>query len=96
METIEITELTDLQEQVNLLGILVSCQPDGLSSVKHTLSQLPGVEIHGQNEHSQLVVTIEDPDGRQALLNRYETINATPGILATALVFSHSDDGLEN
>jgi len=95
MDTIAYTELTDLEQPVNLIGIVVSCQPDKLNNTHSSLTSLPGVEVHGQNAQGQLVVTIEELDGEKTLIKRYEAINQIPGILATSLVFSHSDDGLD-
>lgn len=95
MNVIETTELTHLDDAVNVIGIVVSCHPKTLPDTKAALTRLTGVEIHGQNEHGQLVVTIEEPDEQKSLIDTYQTISAYPNILATSLVFSHSDDGLD-
>lgn len=73
-----------------LLGLVVRPTIARSNQVAAELAQWPGVEIHGQGEQGQLVVTVEG-DSRKAVLAMVDAIEQFPGVVAVSLAYSHSD-----
>ena len=71
---------------MNISSIIVHAKPDALSSVRGSLEQIPGVEIHAATDDGKLVVTIEtDTDGETA--GTFDRINTMDGVMSAAMVF---------
>ncbi|MCT4654918.1 MAG: chaperone NapD [Cohaesibacter sp.] len=79
---------------MNVCGVLVHARPDRLMNVEALLSEIPGVETHGKSENSRLVVTIEDTETLSAM-DAMAKVNATDGVIATALVYHEMDPDLD-
>jgi nitrate reductase NapD len=76
--------------EFNISGVLVRARLDDLDRVRRALTELPGVEIHGQSEDGRLIVTVEDSDARRSAetVTSFEHID---GVLSAALVYQHTD-----
>ena len=71
---------------MNISSIIVHAKPTELSSVRGSLEQIPGVEIHAVTDDGKLVVTIEtDTDGETA--STFDRINTMDGVMSAAMVF---------
>ena len=71
---------------MNISSIIVYAKPIDLSSVRGSLEQIPGVEIHAVTDDGKLVVTIEtDTDGETA--STFDRINTMDGVMSAAMVF---------
>ena len=71
---------------MNISSIIVHAKPDALSSVRGSLEQIPGVEIHAATDDGKLVVTIEtETDGETA--GTFDRINTMDGVMSAAMVF---------
>ena len=71
---------------MNISSIIVHAQPTELASVRGSLEQIPGVEVHAATDDGKLVVTIEtDTDGETA--GTFDRINAMDGVMSAAMVF---------
>lgn len=71
---------------MNISSIIVHAQPTELASVRGSLEQIPGVEVHAATDDGKLVVTIEtDTDGETA--RTFDRINAMDGVMSAAMVF---------
>ena len=71
---------------MNISSIIVHAKPTELSSVRGSLEQIPGVEIHAVTYDGKLVVTIEtDTDGETA--STFDRINTMDGVMSAAMVF---------
>ena len=71
---------------MNISSIIVHAKPDALSSVRGSLEQIPGVEIHAVTDDGKFVVTIEtDTDGETA--GTFDRINTMDGVMSAAMVF---------
>lgn len=81
--------MSDVSGQ-QLLGVVVRPAPLRSNSVAAELAHWPGVEVHAQGEHGQLVVTIEG-DSRKAVLAMVDSIEQFPGVVGVSLAYSHSD-----
>jgi nitrate reductase NapD len=71
---------------MNISGVVVRTFPRDIDSVRKTLSDLDGVEVHGANEDGRLVVTVERHSEREVadLLMRMQDV---PGILSASMVY---------
>ena len=71
---------------MNISSIIVHAKPARLSSVRGSLEQIPGVEVHAATDDGKLVVTIEtDTDGETA--GTFDRINTMDGVMSAAMVF---------
>ncbi|MCC6659222.1 MAG: chaperone NapD [Rhodocyclaceae bacterium] len=71
---------------MNISSIIVHAQPTELASVRGSLEQIPGVEVHAATDDGKLVVTIEtDTDGETA--RTFDRINVMDGVMSAAMVF---------
>ncbi len=70
---------------MNISSIIVHAKPTALSSVRGSLEQIPGVEIHAATDDGKLVVTIEtETDGETA--STFDRINTMDGAMSAAMV----------
>ena len=71
---------------MNISGVVVRTFPRDIDSVRRTLSDLGGVEVHGANEDGRLVVTVERHGEREVadLLVRMQDV---PGVLSAFMVY---------
>jgi nitrate reductase NapD len=61
--------------------------PENLSSVKQRLMDLNiDIEFHGIEEAGKLVIVLES-EGKKGIMNSIDQINATEGVLNSALVY---------
>ena len=71
---------------MNISSIIVHAKPTELMSVRGSLEQIPGVEIHAATDDGKFVVTIEtDTDGETA--STFDRINTMDGVMSAAMVF---------
>jgi periplasmic nitrate reductase NapD len=71
---------------MNISSVIVHAKPDAQSSVRGSLEQIPGVEIHAVTDDGKFVVTIEtDTDGETA--STFDRINVMDGVMSAAMVF---------
>ncbi|MBT4520426.1 MAG: chaperone NapD [Halieaceae bacterium] len=71
---------------MNISGLVVRTLPASLMAVNRALGDLPGVEVHGQSNIGNLVVTVEQ-QGREAINQTLAAIENTKDVLATSLVY---------
>ena len=79
---------------MDISSLLIHTQPERAEQVHAQLEQLPGVEVHAATADGRLIVTLEKSDGRE-MSRAFEQLGAIPGVLATTLVYHHSE-ALEN
>jgi len=71
---------------MNISSVIVHAKPTELTSVRGSLEQIPGVEIHAATDDGKFVVTIEsDTDGETA--STFDRINTMDGVMSAAMVF---------
>ncbi|KAB2850570.1 MAG: chaperone NapD [Hyphomicrobiaceae bacterium] len=73
---------------MNICGVLVHAHPKQAASVASALSFLDGVEVHQTGESGQIILTVEDTDGRPAIDTLID-IQRHRGVLAASLVYHH-------
>ena len=77
--------------------MVVHTRPEDLVTVKNTIEQLPGAEIHGESDKGKLVVVLETQN-QGFITDVIDKINSDERVLGTALVYHHIEqlDPLEN
>jgi len=71
---------------MNISSVIVHAKPTELTSVRGSLEQIPGVEIHAATDDGKFVVTIEtETDGETA--STFDRINTMDGVMSAAMVF---------
>lgn len=76
---------------MNISGVIVRTRPERLAEVSARLRALDGVEIHATADDGRMVVTIEEPTGRDPAdtLLRMQDL---PGVLAASMVYHQFED----
>ena len=75
---------------MNIVGILINTLPAHTNSVVENLKKLD-IEIHGINEKSQIVITLEqETDGM--LTEQLTKVQQIYGVLTAAMVYHHVDE----
>jgi len=84
-------------QEVHISSMVVHVKPDHLQSVKNSIEQLPGAEIHGESDKGKLVVVLETQN-QDFITDIIENINNLKYVLNTALVYHQIEqlDSLEN
>ncbi|OGI41193.1 MAG: hypothetical protein A2140_05365 [Candidatus Muproteobacteria bacterium RBG_16_62_13] len=81
---------------MNIAGVLIHSLPGSTETVKHSLTTLPGVEVHAVSADGRMVVTVEG-ESADALADAFRGFNNMSGVLSAAMVYHHfdSDSGQE-
>ena len=81
---------------MNIAGVLIHSLPGSTETVKHSLTTLPGVEVHAVSADGRMVVTVEG-ESADALADTFRGFNDMSGVLSAAVVYHHfdSDSGQE-
>jgi len=77
--------------QYNICSALVHVKLEQLESVKQTLLNQVGVEVHAQTDDGRLVVTIESAD-RKEVGDRIMNFYKIGGVLSASMIYQFSDD----
>lgn len=76
---------------MNISGVLVRTFPDGVLPVSACLTEIPGVEVHGNNSDGRIVVTIEQDHANQ-LADAITRVTELPGVLAASMIYHQFED----
>jgi len=74
------------QLEVHISSMVVHVKPDSLQTVKTSIEQFPGAEIHGESESGKLVVVLET-ENQGYITDVIEKIGNIEYVLSTALVY---------
>lgn len=94
------TELQEIAEEVeeekfNIVGLVVNTRVEAHDEVQSVLKTMPGVEICAA-ESGKLVLTVDEVECEQSLVDIITLINNIPGVLATSIAYHHFEGGLAN
>ena len=79
---------------MNLCSVIVHARPEKISQVETTLTELPGVEVHGGAEdEGKLIVTVEDAEEITAA-DTMMSFNDIDGVISAILVYHYGGDDL--
>ena len=76
---------------MNISGVLVRTFPEGILPVSAHLTEMPGVEVHGNNNDGRIVVTVEQKQADQ-LADTISRMMSLPGVLAASMIYHQFDD----
>lgn len=76
---------------MNISGVIVRAYPEQINPVSACLSEMPGVEVHGNNDDGRIVVTVEQDDANHMsdVLTQMQTL---PGVLAASMIYHQFED----
>jgi|tagenome__1003787_1003787.scaffolds.fasta_scaffold19793404_2 periplasmic nitrate reductase NapD len=74
----------------HLVSLVVHARPDELGAIRAALTEMRGVEIHGESDAGKMVITLETANDHD-IVEAMGVIGELPGVLSTALVYQHSD-----
>ena len=83
-------------DPVNIAGVVVRTRPEESKKVAENLIRMKGVEVHAISDEGNLVVTVEESSEEKQIVSTLQSLADVPGVIATSLVYSHSDDNLFN
>lgn len=76
----------------HIVSLVVYCRPSTLLAIRDSIEAMPQTEIHADDGHAKLVVTIEGADTHQ-LTAQMDELRLLPGSLSVQMVFHQEDDG---
>jgi nitrate reductase NapD len=79
-----------MSDEMHIAGIVVRAAPTRVNAVRRALGEVPGTEIHAE-EDGKLVVTIEAASAVE-LADRVTGIGRFDGVLSAAPVYHHAED----
>ncbi len=79
-----------IQESINISGIVVRTLPENLTDVQAQLDNLCGVEIHAATNEGRLVVTVEKDDS-SAMADAFVQIQNLNHVISASLVYQHNE-----
>lgn len=76
---------------MNISGVLVRAYPEHIASVGDILTEMEGVEVHGNNSDGRIVVTVEQDDANlmSDVLVDMQTI---PGVLSASMIYHQFEE----
>lgn len=80
-----------MNSEWHISSLIVHARPDHQIRVRGAIESLPGVELHGNDEHGKFVVTVE-ASTESGIVDCIDSINRTEGVLSTVLVYHHNED----
>ena len=75
---------------MNIVGVLINTLPDHTKKVIKELEKL-NIEIHGVNEKSQIVITLEQ-ETDEMLTEQLTQVQQIYGVLTAAIVYHQVDE----
>lgn len=78
-----------MSEMVNIVGVLVHCQPPDTNSVIEQLNALPGTEVHAADDKGHIVVTVDESECEGTAIEQLEKMHQMDGVLCAALTYHH-------
>ncbi|MEQ8228523.1 MAG: chaperone NapD [Rhodospirillales bacterium] len=76
----------------HIASLIIQAWPENLSKVEAALTEISGVESHGDSGPGRLIVTVEVEDDA-GLVDAVNRIQFTPGVINASLVYHQIDEG---
>ncbi|MCP4411364.1 MAG: chaperone NapD [Gammaproteobacteria bacterium] len=83
------------EEKFNIVGVVVNTRVEAHEEIQSAIATNPGVEVCAA-ESGKLVITIDEVECEQSLVDTITLINNIPGVLATSIAYHHFEGGLAN
>ena len=76
---------------MNISGVLVKAYPENITTIEEVISQMEGVEVHGNNEDGRIVITVEQESANN-ISDTLVQIQDVPGVLSAAMIYHQFED----
>jgi nitrate reductase NapD len=76
---------------MNISGVLVKAYPENITTIEEVISQMEGVEVHGNNEDGRIVITVEQESANN-ISDTLVEIQDVPGVLSAAMIYHQFED----
>ncbi|MEQ8739271.1 MAG: chaperone NapD [Rhodospirillales bacterium] len=76
----------------HIASLLIQARPENLAKVEAELTEITGVESHGDGGPGRLIVTVE-VENDTGLMDAVNRIQFTPGVINASLVYHQVDEG---
>ncbi len=76
---------------MNISGVLVKAYPKNIITIEKALTNMMGVEVHGNNEDGRIVITVEDVSANN-ISDTLVEIQGVPGVLSAAMIYHQFED----
>ena len=76
---------------MNISGVLVKAYPENINTIEKVISQMDGVEVHGNNEDGRIVITVEQESANN-ISDTLVEIQDVPGVLSAAMIYHQFED----
>ena len=79
---------------MKIASLVVRAKPEHFPSLHSALSEIPGVELHGEcSSTGQMIVTVEDGEN-WAMTDSILAVNLAPHVLNVTLAYEYTDESL--
>ena len=76
---------------MNISGVLVRAYPEHIEAVGKALTEIEGVEFHGNNSDGRMVVTVEQDDAN-LMSDVLVGMQSIPGVLSASMIYHQFED----
>ena len=76
---------------MKISGVLVKAYPENINTIEKVISQMDGVEVHGNNEDGRIVITVEQESANN-ISDTLVEIQDVPGVLSAAMIYHQFED----
>jgi periplasmic nitrate reductase NapD len=80
---------------MNLSGIVVICRPESMDAVAEALVELPGVEVHYQDENQGKIIVVQEAPSIAAEVDGLGRIKALPGVILADMLYHYFEEDPE-
>jgi nitrate reductase NapD len=75
-------------------GMVITCRPEAVDTVREHLARIPDLEIHGQDDRGNIVIVI-DASSSEEMERIIERINSDEDVLNAGMAYLNSEDEAE-
>ena len=80
---------------MTLSGIVVMCPPERTHALAATLAELPGVEVHYQDEDQGKIIVVQEAPSIAAEIDGLGRIKALPGVILADMLYHYFEEDPE-
>ena len=82
--------VTEETGQWHIISLVAYCKTEAMANFKQNLEQMPGVELHADDGHAKLILTIEGKSTTE-LSERMDELQDSNDLLSLQMVFHQQD-----
>lgn len=74
-----------------ICSVIVHANPERAATVRSTIEEIEGVEVHGGAEQGKLIVTVEQTDDA-TMADTITGFTHVEGVLSTSMIYHHYEE----